>query len=285
MAPREIKTEFWRTLLGIAFVLATSISVFSMGSNRIKTAYAVAVVVLLYTSLVYFQLRFYREGDRKQIRSGRKLPVADGVAAPSHLRSPYHRAVWENLEMTRRLMRYKEEESSRLGRSKEKLLIGLPHEEEILFVSDRSWLFFWPVAVCSLLLLSAATYPFGGLPATTSFVCLIAGFSGLLILAAAKSHTRYYLTNFRILIKKQFPWGTAHWSALNYSVISLLSRKKRAFWDELSLRSDTKVVSVKGLTPHEFETFLGILRQELFERERHFARRVDGSNGEWHTLR
>ncbi len=263
MASRRMRIRLWAILFGIGLFLVVSVLVLSMKSTGAKTIYSIIIVLALFLSLIHFQLRFYHEGDKKHIHPPEALQGIKSIGAPAKIKSPHHRALWENMDRTRRLMRHKEEESSKVQRSKEKLLLGLCPEEEILFISDRSWLFFWPVSACSLMSLAVGAYPFREFPAAYSFGFLVMGLFGLLLLSAAKSHTRYYLTNFRILIKKQFPWGKARWSALDYAGISLLSRKRGLVWEELNLKSDEDTVSIKGLPAHKFDDVLHILHNNL----------------------
>jgi hypothetical protein len=263
MEKQRKKRMHWGALFGIAFLLAASIFLFSMESSRAKAICFSLILLALFMTLIYFQLRFYHEGDRSHVRHTITFPATEIIKAPSQLKSPYHKAVWENMELTRRLMQHKEEEYSRNSRIHEEKALGFNSEEEILFVSNRSFLFFWPVAVFAFIFLVVAAFPFKELPTAYSFGCFIAGLSGLLLLTAAKSHTRYYLTNFRVLIKRQLPWSKPRWAALRYPSISMLSRKRRFACDELTLGSREKTLFLRGLAPHKLKTVLDILSKKL----------------------
>ncbi len=261
MAHRKIR--HWGILLGIVLLLVLLVRIFAMDDAGVKAIGSGFIVLLLFLALIYFQLKFYQQGDRRDTIRTRTWEETPDISVPDQLKSPLHRAIWKNMELTRRLMRQKEEEFYRTQRGKEKQLLRLCHEEDILFISDRSWLFFWPVSVCALISLAVAAWPARELPPAYSFGCLLAGLLGLLLSTVAKSHTRYYLTNFRILIKRQFPWSRPRWSTLNYPTISLLSREKRFAWEELCLKSDEETVCIRGLPPDKLETALDILHRRL----------------------
>ncbi len=115
-------------------------------------------------------------------------------------------------------MELKENKARESERSKMKQTLNLPKEEHILFMAERSWLFFWPVALGSLIfLVSSATITSGAAPAVLSFGCLIIGLLGLLLMATMKGQERYYLTNFRVLVRRRSLLGGApRWSAMPY---------------------------------------------------------------------
>ncbi len=222
-----------------------------------------AALLALFTSLIYFQLRFYREGDMRGKVAIARPPDTDIPTTPLPLKSPYHKAIWENMEHTRKLMRYKEKLFYEDQKRKEKLVLGLPPEEEILFMADRSQLFLLPIAFCSLSLLFIAGNASQEFSEMLPFACHVIGFSGLLLLIAAKNNTRYYLTNYRVLIRKKLPLAKAHWSALNYPGISHLSRKKKLVGEALSLKSRTACLNIKGLRQQQMDTFIEILVKKL----------------------
>jgi hypothetical protein len=262
MEQQRIKRMYWGALFGIALLLAASIFLFSTESSRAKAICFSFILPALFMTLIYFQLRFYHEGDQSHSHTI-TFPATQIIKAPSQLKSPYHKAIWENMELTRRLMQHKEEEYSRNSRIHEKRALGFNSEEEILFVSNRSFLFFWPVAVFAFIFLVVAAFPFKELPTAYSFGCFIAGLSGLLLLTAARSHTRYYLTNFRVLIKRQLPWSKPRWAALRYPSISMLSTIRRFACEELRLGSREKTLFLRGLAPHKLKTVLDILSENL----------------------
>ena len=165
------------------------------------------------------------------------------------------------MEQTRNLMRHKEEETSRAQLQEEKHAIGLPPEEEIFFIAEPSGNYIWPAALPFLApMLFAAASP-KALPSEASFACLVLSLLGLLILAAARFQYRYYLTNFRILIRKKFPLKKVQWSALNYPEIPAIRRKSRLGWEELTLKSGPKTIKIRGVSKQKLEIILGILEK------------------------
>jgi hypothetical protein len=232
-------------------------------SNGAKIATCAVLLLTIFASLIYFQLRFYREGDEVHIRSLKHLPSTSYTAAYHLVKSPHHRAIWENLEQTRILMRYKEQEFLQARLVKEKQALGLPPDEEILFMTDRSRLYLWPSALLSVTLLFMASVPSGQLPASVSFACLISGLLGLLVLSTSKFGTRYYLTNFRILIRHKRPAQRADWNSLGYPRISELGRVREFFQEGLTIKSGEETIRMKGLSKQELQTVLDIMQQKL----------------------
>lgn len=248
-------------IAGLGLFLVVSFAAFLTENDTIKIALSAAALSILFFSLIYFQLRFYREGDLKHVQREKKLASADISAAPAQLKSPHHRAIWENIDHTRKLMRHKEREFLQAQMKMEKRAIGLPEHEEIVFMADRSRFYIWPAALASMALLIIAASPSKELPSAFSFAFLVCGLLGLLALTAARFPNRYYLTNFRFLTRKKRPLGKEQWSSMNYPKISNISRRKNLASEQLTLKSDDGMIEVQGLSKHKLETMLGILRQ------------------------
>ncbi len=247
-------------IAGLGIFLVLFVSAFSAG-NDTATIALIAALSVLFASLIYFQLRFYREGDSRHVRSHGNFTPADIALAPDHLKSPHHRAIWENMEQMRNLMRRKEREFLQAEMKNEKRAIGLPQEEEIVFMADRSRFYIWLAAPVSLAFLFISTSPSKGLSQAFSFTCLILGLLGLLLLTAARFPNRYYMTNFRILIREKWPLKKEQWSAVDYREISAISRKKKPISEHLTLKSGGTTIKIQGLSKQKLETMLGILRQ------------------------
>lgn len=254
MALRTVMKSTW-ILIGAALLIPASILMLARRIPWGPLWMAAATWMLLFLLLAYAQLRFYREGDMKHPRNRSGLPKTDASRVPAGLKSPRQRAIWQNLEQTRRLMQHKEKEFRRAPSIEEKRPPALPQNEEILFSADRSRLYSWPGALGSLVFLLIAALPSCPFSPAISFAFLLLGLSGLL-LTAAQSQTRYYVTDYRILVKKKRPLSRARWSALHYHGDPCLSRKKSLGWDALTIESGKESIRVKGLRKQKLETML-----------------------------
>jgi hypothetical protein len=211
--------------------------------------------------LIYFQLRFYREGDLKHARSQGEPVSADISSAPGYLKSPHHRAIWKNMDQTRNLMRLKEKDYLQEQMKREKRAIGLPQEEEIVFMADRARYYIWPVALAAPASLLLSAFASEEPLSIYSFPCFVIGLLGLLVLAVSRFPDRIYLTNFRVLTRKKYPLQKEQWSAMNYRDISSISRRKKLASEQLTLKSSGSLMEIKGLTGHKLQTMLGVLHQ------------------------
>ena len=248
-------------IMGTAILLSASVAAFLTGDEALRIVLSAAILSLLFFSLIYLQLKFYREGDNKHIHAHREPPPENISAAPRHLKSPHHRAIWRNLEQTRNLMRQKEKETIQAQLKKEKHAIGLPREEEILFMADPCRLYIRPAALLFLVLSFFAAGTPKILPSVFSFACLVLSLLGLLLLTAFRFSNRYYLTNFRILVRKKFPLKKEQWSALNYPGVSMITTKKKLGREELTLQSGQKILKIKGVSKQKLAAILGILHK------------------------
>jgi hypothetical protein len=261
MARKKVKARFILMIMAVGILLVAFIAGFLRGGNIVKMVLTAAALSILLFLLIYYQLRFYREGDIKQARNHRKFPPAESSIAPGYLKSPHHRAIWESLDQIRCLMRNKESEFLQARMKQEKRAIGLPQEEEIVFMADRSHFYVWPVALVSFGFLLIAVSPSKGFSSVFSFGCLVFGLLGLLALTAARHPNRYYMTNFRVLIRKKSPLKKEQWLAMNYRKICAFSRRKKLASEQLTLKSRDGTIEIGGLPKHKLETMLGILRQ------------------------
>jgi hypothetical protein len=259
MARKKVKARFILMIMAVGILLVAFIAGFLRGGNIVKMVLTAAALSILLFLLIYYQLRFYREGDIKQARNHRKFPPAESSIAPGYLKSPHHRAIWESLDQIRCLMRNKESEFLQARMKQEKRAIGLPQEEEIVFMADRSRFYIWPVTLVSLFFLLFAISPSKGFSSVSSFVCLVFGLLGLLMLTAARFPNRYYMTNFRVLIRKKSPLKKEQWLAMNYRGISAFSRIKTLASEQLTLKSNDGTIRMQGLSKHDLDIILSIL--------------------------
>jgi len=250
------------------FTIGTSLVVMALsmtslaGSPLAKALLLGSGVLGLTVSLILLQLRFYREGDVRKARSA-DHPVPPRVpSAPRELKNPRLRTIWKNMEETRRLMKLREEKACEVERRREQIRLRLPEEEEILFMGDHSWLSLWPVALFSLLFVGASTVV-SGVP---SLLFLVIGLFGLLILATVNRLTRYYITNFRILVRRRSLLGREpQWRAIHYPDVHRCSVRKRFVHTRLKLEGEREAVDITGLNRPQFETVSRILRENLPE--------------------
>lgn len=260
MIRRTTATRFG--LFSIAVSLAVmALSMTSLiGSSPAKAVLLGAGTLVLTMSLTLLQLRFFREGDARKVKRAQEPVLAGEVSAPSELRNPRQRIIWAGMEGARALMNRKEEEALREERRKEKIRLGLPDEEEILYMGDRSRLTFWPLALVSVTLL-AASAAVSGMP---SLACLVAGLIGLLFCAAANRLARYYITSFRILVRRRsLLGGKLRWRVMHYPDIRRCMMKRKLACSSLELEGVDGTVEIKGLSRIELETACGILREKI----------------------
>jgi hypothetical protein len=218
-------------------------------------------VVLLSSALVFLQLSYWREGEVKN--RGRTEGAVPTVTreAPSELRNPHLRRVWENMDESRRLMELKEKEDREAEWIKEKERLGLSHDEDILFMEEPSWLAFGPLAILSAISLLVSAY---NANPTVSFLCLALGLGGFLLLTLLKGRTRYYLTNFRVLVRERLILsGGARWSSLLYSEVRRYSLEHELGRRRLKLTGREESITIRGLGGASLLVAARILRENL----------------------
>jgi hypothetical protein len=218
-------------------------------------------VVLLSSALVFIQLSYWREGEAKN--KGRMEREGQSVLreAPSELRNPHLRRIWENMEESRRLMALKENEDRKSKRWKEKERLGLTKEEDILFMEEPSWLAFGPFVIVSAICLLVSAYSANP---TVSFLGLAFGLGGLILLTFVKGRTRYYLTNFRVLVRRrQVISGAARWSSLPYSEVRRCSLEHELGRNRLKVEGNEEIITIRGLTGATLLLAARILRENL----------------------
>jgi len=253
---------FW-IFIALAILLAAIIPAFWAGHHIAKTIIFATVLAFLFSSLIFFQLKFYRDGDRKMSLNSRQLPSTEMTSSASYLRSPRHRAIWENMVQIRSMMKQKEKEFLQHQIKKETHALRLSQEEHILFMADRSQLYLWPLVLISGLFLFIAASPSKAMPASLAFAFLILSLLGLSALTVFRFPTRYYLTNFRILVRRTAPMGRVYWSCMNYQSISSVSGQQKLAWLEITLKSSKNAIYLRGLPKDKAKILFEILRQKL----------------------
>jgi hypothetical protein len=165
------------------------------------------------------------------------------------------------MEESRRLMALKEEENRNAEWRKEKERLGLSMEEEIVFMDEPSRLTFGLLAI-----LSAMALLMSALAATSiiSFLLLAVGLISLLLVTTWKGRTRYYLTNFRVLVRERFLGsGGVRWSSLRYSDVQRCSLERELGRRRLKLEGNNKRITFRGLTRASLLTASRVLRDRL----------------------
>jgi len=234
------------------------------GGNLVRLLLLGGGLTVLFCALVVLQLSLYRAGDLAKPVDKAGSPPPDVRPAPRGLRNPKLRTVWENMEETRNLLREKGMEAERTRRIREKEILRLPDEEEVLFVGERGWLTLWPLTALSLvLLLSSSSITTVG-SQVSSFFLLVTGLFALLLTMEIKRRTRYYLTNFRILVRKKLLCSQRiRWSAVHYGRIKACSLRETLMGDRLILVADDNTIDIKGLARDPLDEAHGILRSKL----------------------
>lgn len=259
MIRRTTATRFGFFAIGISLVVMSLSMTSLVGSPPAKAILLGIGLLVLSLSLILLQIRFFREGDARKAERAQKPVPRDEVSAPRDLRNPRQRIIWVGMEGARALMNRKEEEARREERREEKTRLHLPEEEEILFMGDRSWFSFWPLALCSVIL-AAISAAVSGVP---SLILLCAGLSGLLFLVAVHRLTRYYITNFRILVRRRsLLGGKPRWRVMHYPDIHRCVVNGTFAHNGIRLEGEGGTVEIKGLNRTEFETACEVLREK-----------------------
>jgi len=243
--------------IGISLVLIVLSITPLAGNSPARMVLLGSGLLLLSSSLILLQIRFFREGDSKKAKSAAEHVTSNKFSAPRELKDPMQRIIWSGMEGTRALMSRKEEEARREERNREKTRLGLDDEEEIIYMGDRSWISFWPVALLSLMLVAASALLSGPM----ALLCLSIGLAGLCVLAAVHRLTRYYITNFRVLVRKRSIIGRGpRWSVIRHSDVDRCSVNRTLTSNSLRLEGKGGAVDIRGLNRNEFEAASAALR-------------------------
>ena len=246
--------------IGISLVVIALSMTPLAGNPPAKAVLLGSGLLVLSSSLILLQIRFFREGDENKSKSTAEPVPASEVSAPGELKDPRQRIIWSGMEGTRRLMKQKEEQARREERGKEKTRLNLDDEEEILYMADRSWLSFWPVALLSVIFAAASAM----LSGPQALLCLVIGLTGFCVLAAVHRLTRYYITNFRVLVRRRsLVGGKPRWSVLHHSDVDRCSVKRTLACNGLRLEGKGGAVDIRGLNRAEFEAVSTILREKM----------------------
>lgn len=260
MTRRSIIIRFGFLAIGVSLVVMVLSMTPLVGNPRTRIILLGSGAMVLSSSLILLQLRFFREGDARKSSDARRRVQPGEVKAPPGIRNPRLRTIWSNMEGTRRLMKQKEEEALREERLCEKKRLGLPEKEEIVYMGNRSWFHLWPVALISFIFIAASTT----LTGIQSLLCLTAGLTGLGVLAALNRMTRYYITNLRILVRRRLPLaGKPSWRAIHYTDIQRCVMERKFARDRLRLAAKDRAIDIMGLSRTELEAVSRVIRDKI----------------------
>ena len=243
---------------GVGFVLIVSSLI--LGSSVLWLG---AGFALLIVSLVFLQLSFWKEGDRRPPRAEPAEYRFDAASAPQALQhNPRLVNLWKGMEVTRKLMEEKGVSAAEDERQREKERLRLSDAEHILFMEEPSGKLFWPLALVSGLFLLTSAWAAG--ETVTSFMCLAAGLSGLLVLSLMKGQSKFYLTSHRALVRKRSLWKRAiGWHGLRYEDVQRCIYDFRPVGGRISLAGDRLRIEISGLPGSPMTEAVGILREIL----------------------
>lgn len=218
---------------------------------------------LLISSLVFLQLSFWKEGDRRPHRAELSESAFDQVSTPPELQhNPRLMNVWKGMEVTRKLMEKKSESAAEAERKREKARLRLSDAENILFMEEPACKSFWPLAFVSGVFLLASAWTAG--KGLTSFMCLVAGLGGLLVLSLMKSRTKFYLTSHRALVRKRSLWKRViGWDGLRYDDVQRCLYDAGPAGGRITLAGERQRLDISGLPGLPMTEAVGILREVL----------------------
>lgn len=258
---RHIKRS-WMT---VAF-FGGALALIALGVAPVFEAMSLRLVLIsaglvgLAARLVTLQLAYFREGDRKWSRATRSPAPLTTQAAPAELRNPRYRAVWEHLNGVRQVMARRQAAAL----DQERIDLDLPEDERILFMGDRRPIGFWPVVALSLAAITVSSFVSDTAVDWGAFFLLGAGLIGLLFLAATRDRTRFYLTDYRILIRSRTPLiGGTRWTALYYPDVEHLTSRSRFGRAQIRVVGDGRIAELAGLNRGQLDIARAILRDRV----------------------
>lgn len=248
--------------IGIALILIVSSLTLFAGSYPASLVLLGFGVLLLFLGLVFVQLSLWREGHAEITITTDRVAPAVVRPAPPELKHQRFRSIWESMEETRRLMEMKGKKAREREKEREKKQIGLPEEEDILFMEESSWASAWPFAVLSFVCIALSAFVSDA--GVVSFLWLALGLSSFLVLIAVKGRTKYYLTNFRVLVRRKPIFKPRpRWSAMPYPDVQKYSSCQKLGSSKLTLVAKRETLIVEGLARPHLEAMAGILHGKL----------------------
>ena len=243
---------------GVGFVLIVSSLILEFSAIWLGVGF-----LLLVVSLVFLQLSFWKEGDRRPPRAEPAEYHFDAVSAPQALQhNPRLMNLWKGMEVTRKLMEEKSVSAAEDEKQREKVSLRLSDAEHILFMEELSCKLFWPLALVSGLFLLTSAWAAG--ETVASFMCLVAGLSGLLVLSLMKGQTKFYLTSHRALVRKRSLWKRViGWNGLRYEDVQRCIYDFRPAGGRISLAGERLRLEISGLAGSPMTQAVGILREIL----------------------
>jgi hypothetical protein len=152
------------------------------------------------------------------------------------------------------------EEDAR-SRAREKIRLRLTEEEDIQLIGEQSLWLYWPVVLLSGIALVASAWRAPG--TAGSFMYLVAGLAGLLVVSVFRSRTKYYLTNFRLLLRKRRLWREDRWFALRYESIERFDWHYGLLGKGLTFCSKAGRIKIRGLAGQAVAEMNRVLKEQL----------------------
>jgi hypothetical protein len=87
--------------------------------------------------------------------------------------------------------------------------------------------------------------------------------AGLLFVSVCRSRTKYYLTTFRVLVRKRRLWREERWLALRYETIEYCDWQQGVFGTGLTLHANAGQTELRGLARESVDKIVGVLRDKL----------------------
>ena len=191
------------------------------------------------------------------------LSVSNISRAPDGLVNQRQRAAWEGMDLARNLVEMREKERLSSEKTREKTLLGLSEEEEILFLGNGSRLPALPVAILSAVFIALSSISSLQIPTGASFALLAAGLIGFLTLNLDKGRTKYYLTNFRAMGFKRSFFRKGAWTSVQYANVEGCLFSSSFFGRGVELWDDEDRLKINGLSRGHLALVEKVLRSRV----------------------
>lgn len=204
-------------------------------------------LALVTLGLIGLQMAFFAEGDKKKpaVIEAEKSPP---ITYPASLKHPTYRAIWKNVTLSGDLIEQKNQKSELDTLGKEKKWLGLPSEENILFKGEhhRPWTI--PAAIVSLACITTSSIVPDSRSTALGFTLLFFGLFGALIAFTGRRESRFYLTNFRVLVGRRPIMGKVpSWKHLHYGDIHHIHEDTNSILSTVNISGENEKIVLQGL--------------------------------------
>ena len=259
----------WIAVAVAAIIVISPLAFFSEAGEVFVIPLGVGVL-LLGAALTYLQLSFWREGDASSpLPTNLAIPQIQEVddartgarTGTTLLYVPRLQRVWRNVDESKRLVERREREEDARRRGREKVRLRLAAEEDILFLGEPSLWLYWPAVLLSGIALATSVWRASGTAA--SFLGLFVGLAGLLVVSVCRAWTTYYLTNYRVLVRKRRLWQKDRWLALRYESIERFDWHNGVLGTKLTFYSNAEQTEIRGLAGKAVAVMNRILQEQM----------------------